>query len=236
MTSERGVSRGVFYGASVLLFVASSVLTIVWGASMSAMGGMPMPGGWSMSMTWMRMPGQSWAEVAAIFVGMWTVMMVAMMLPSLVPVLWRHHQAMERAGGSRAGGLTAIVGAGYFHIWAMFGLAVFPLGVALAAVVMREPAVARAAPFAAGLVVLIAGILQFSGWKARQLDCWRMALGDGRAPVIDARTAWRAGVMLGIHCITCSLGPMAVLLVLGVMDLRVMAIVGAAITAERIVN
>ena len=54
------------------------------------MGDMPMPGGWAMSMMWMRMPGQTWPGAAASFLGTWTAMMVAMMLPSLVPMLWRY--------------------------------------------------------------------------------------------------------------------------------------------------
>jgi hypothetical protein len=40
---------------------------------MSAMG-MPMPGGWTMSMAWMRMPGQTWLGAATSFLGMWVVM------------------------------------------------------------------------------------------------------------------------------------------------------------------
>ena len=57
MGSERASQRA-FVGVSALLFAASAAGTIVWRASMSAMGGMPMPGGWTMSMAWMRMPGQ----------------------------------------------------------------------------------------------------------------------------------------------------------------------------------
>ena len=56
MASDRA-SEQAFFGVSALLFAASAALTIVWCASMSAMGGMPMPGGWTMSMAWMRMPG-----------------------------------------------------------------------------------------------------------------------------------------------------------------------------------
>ena len=84
MASERA-SRHGFFGVSALLFVASAALTIALGESMSAMGEMPMPGGWTMSMAWMRMPGQTWPGAAASFLGMWVAMMVAMMLPSLVP-------------------------------------------------------------------------------------------------------------------------------------------------------
>jgi len=52
MASERA-SQQAFLGVSALLFAASATVTIVWCASMSAMGEMPMPGGWTMSMAWM---------------------------------------------------------------------------------------------------------------------------------------------------------------------------------------
>lgn len=75
MASDR-VSQQAFLAISALLFAASAALTIHWCASMSAMGGMPIPGGWAMSMAWMRMPGQTWPVAAASFLGMWVVMMV----------------------------------------------------------------------------------------------------------------------------------------------------------------
>ena len=125
MASER-VSQRVFFGVSALLFVASAAVTIVWGASMSAMGGMPMPGGWTMSMAWIRMPGQTWPGAMASFLGMWVVMMVAMMLPSLVPMLWRYRQAVGRPGEAGLGRLTALVGAGYFFVWTVVGKAANP--------------------------------------------------------------------------------------------------------------
>src|ERR1700686_1932211 len=110
-------SHNAFFGVSVLLFAASAAVTMVWCASMSAMGEMPMPGGWTMSMAWMRMPGQTWLGAAASFLGMWLVMMVAMMLPSLLPLLWRYRQVIGRSGETRLGRLTALVGAGYFFVW-----------------------------------------------------------------------------------------------------------------------
>jgi predicted metal-binding membrane protein len=235
MTSERA-SQHASPGASALLFAAwaaSAAATIVWCASMSAMGGMPMPGGWTMSMAWMRMPGQTWPGAAASFLGMWVVMMVAMMLPSLVPMLWRYRQAVDRRGERRIGWLTAVVGVAYFFVWTVFGLAAFPLGVALAAIEMQEPALARAVPLAVGMVVLIAGSLQLTAWKAHQLACCREASGGQVLPA-DAGTAWRHGLRLGLDCSRCCGVLMVLLLVLGVMDLRAMAVVTAAITAERL--
>jgi predicted metal-binding membrane protein len=191
-----------------------------------------MPGGWTMSMAWMLMPGQTWAGAAASFLGMWVVMMVAMMLPSLVPVLVRYRQAVATTGGTRLGWLTAIVGAAYFAVWTLFGLAAFPLGAALATIEMQQPALARAVPLAAGVTVLIAGAVQFTAWKAHHLACYREA--PGRTLPADAGTAWRHGVRLGLHCGHCCAGLMLILLVVGVMDLGAMAVVAAALTAERL--
>jgi len=231
--SERASQRA-FFGVSALLFVASAAVTIIWCASMSMMGGMPMPGDWTLSMAWMRMPGQTWPGAAASFLGMWVVMMVAMMTPSLVPMLYRYRQAVGGPGESRINRLTALVGAGYFFVWTVFGMAAFPLGVALAAVEMEEPALSRAVPIAVGVVVLYASFLQFTAWKARHLACCRELPGRGRTLPADANTAWRHGVRLGLHCARCCVGLIAILLVIGVMDLWAMAVVAAAITVERL--
>jgi len=120
---------------------------------------------------------------------------------------------------------------GYFFVWIAFGMAAFPLGIALAAIEMEQPALARAVPLA---VVLIAGALQFTAWKAHHLACCRQTPGRARTLPADAGTAWRYGLRLGPHCGYCSAGLTATLLVIGIMELRAMAVVTAAITAERL--
>src|SRR5258708_2968311 len=137
-------SERAFFALVGLLFTVSGAATIIGCASMSAMREtpmpeMPMPGNWTMSMTWMRMPGQTWLGAAVSFLSMWIAMMVAMMLPSLTPVLLRHRQALASRGETRLGRLNALVGFGYFSVWTVFGMAAFPLGVALAAMEMRLP-------------------------------------------------------------------------------------------------
>ena len=229
MASERA-----FLGVSALLFAASAVATLVWCASMSAMGGMPMPGGWTMSMAWMRMPGQTWPGAAVSFLAMWLVMMAAMMLPSLVPMLRRYRQAVGGTGEIAVGRLTVLVGAGYFLVWTLFGMIAFPLGVALAQVAMEQPTLARAVPVAAGVIVVTAGVFQFTAWKAHHLACCRELSARCRILPADADSAWRYGLNLGFHCSCCCIGLTAVLLVIGVMDLRAMAVVAAAITIERL--
>ena len=227
-------SQQAFFGISALVLVASAAVTVLWSGSMSAMGEMPMPGGWTMSMMWMRMPGQTWPSAAMSFLGMWVVMMVAMMLPSLVPMLWRYLQAIGTTGRTDSGWLTALVGAGYFSVWTVLGMIAFPLGVALTKLEMQWPALSRAVPMVVGVVVSIAGLLQFTAWKAHHLASCRDVVGCGRKLQTDARAAWRHGVRIGLHCSCCCANLTAVLLVVGVMDLRAMAVVTAAITCERL--
>jgi len=233
MASDRA-SQQAFLGISALLFADSAALTIAWSGSMSGMGEMPMPGGWTMSMAWMRMPGQTWPGAAASFLGMWVVMMVAMMLPSLVPVLWNYRKAVSGANERHPGWRTSLVGAGYFFVWTVFGVAIFPFGVALAAVAMRQPAISRGVPLATGVVILIAGTLQFTAWKGRQLACCRDESTRCIAPPASAESALRHGVQLGLRCGPCCANLMVILLAAGVMNLGAMAVVTAAITVERV--
>lgn len=104
-------SRRVFGGVSALLFAASTGTAIVACTSMPAVGTLPMPGGWALSMAWMRMCGQTWSGAVASFLGMWVVMMAAMMLPSLLPVLWRYRRAIGD-GGTGPYRQVALLGAG----------------------------------------------------------------------------------------------------------------------------
>jgi predicted metal-binding membrane protein len=233
-TSRRAARATFFLGTAALLFAASVAATIARHASMAAMGELPMPGGWMLSTLWTRMCGESWPRVAASFLGMWGVMMLAMMLPAVMRVLWRYRLRIDNAGGQAADRLTALVGTGYFLIWMAQGIAIFPLGAALAAVEMGEPGLARAVPLAAGVIVMLAGLVQFTAWKAHHLACCREAPGQDRAWPANASTALRHGLRVGLHCAACSAGLTTTLLVLGVMDLLTMMMVTAAVTAERL--
>jgi predicted metal-binding membrane protein len=165
---------------------------------------------------------------------MWTVMMVAMMLPSLVPMLCRYREAVGRLSAARLGRLTALAGIGYFFVWTMVGIAAFPLGMALASVAMQQPALARAVPATIGTVVLLAGAAQFSAWKAHHLACCRESPGRGCAASGTPGAAWRYGLRLGVHCSCSCAGLTMILLTIGVMDLRAMGAVTAAITVEHL--
>ena len=87
-------------------------------------------------MMWMQMPGQSWLGAAAAFLSMWVAMMAVMMLPSLVPMLWRYRAAVAITDSKHAMRLIALVAVGYFFIWAVLGFLVFLSGSEFAALAM----------------------------------------------------------------------------------------------------
>ena len=223
-----------FFIIAALVFVASAAVTVIWCASMSAMEGMSMPGGWTMSMTWMRMPGQSWLAAATTFLGMWVVMMVAMMLPPLMPMLRRYRQAVGGFGNAHVDRLTACVAVGYFAVWTLLGIVLFPVGVLLASLAMHVPALASKVPIIAGAVVAIAGAMQFTPWKTHYLNCCRHSLEGGCSLRPDSSTAWRHGLYLGLRCCYCCASHTAALLMVGVMSPGAMIVVAAAISAERL--
>jgi predicted metal-binding membrane protein len=152
------------------------------------------------------------------FVAIWTVMMVAMMLPPLIPVLRRYPHPLALA-------------AGYFLVWAAFGTAAYLGGMFLLQAMSMSPLLTRVVPLGAGVVLLTIGLVQFSGWKVRHLSCCR-ASAPGRGQ--DVRSVWWDGVRLGWHCCRCCVALMALLFILGMMNLEVITLVGILIAAERL--
>lgn len=209
---------------AALGFVASAATTVRWSTSMTDIGGIPMSGGWTMSPMWMPMCGDSRAGAFVMFVGMWTVMMVAMMLPSLVAQLWRHRSSPVH--------LIGVAAFAYFVVWTLIGMAAYPAGTLLAALQAQVPGIANSTPLAAGAAILILGLLQFTASKARRLACCR---GDFRSRAFaSCSEAWRHGLRLGMRCVVCCANLMGVLIALGMMSVAPMAFVTAAITLERV--
>jgi predicted metal-binding membrane protein len=149
-------------------------------------------------------------------------------------MLWRYRRAVMRTGQRRLWRLTILVGLGYFFVWALCGMAVFPLGVALVEVEMQQATLASAVPVAAGVAVAIAGAIQFTAWKAHHLSLCREEPGRNVSLAADSGFAWRQGVRFGLHCANSCANLTALLVVVGVMDLRAMVVVTAAITLERL--
>ena len=176
----------------------------------------------------------TWYTAAGGYLVMWMAMMVPMMAPSLVPMLSRYRRSVRGADGIHLHALTALVGVGYFVVWAVLGAAAWAAGAGVMAVEMRWRSLAQWLPVAAGAVLLSAGGLQLTSWKARQLALWREGSRCGCPPVPGPLGAWRHGLRLGVRCSLCCASLMVALLAVGMTDLVAMAAVALAISAERL--
>jgi predicted metal-binding membrane protein len=182
----------------------------------------------------MTMPHQTWPTAMAVHVGIWMAMMVPMMLPSLIPTLSWYRRSVRGAHETSLDGLTALVVMGYLAVWAAIGLAVSAAGAGVMAAEMRWGDLAAWRPVAAGVVLLMAGGVQFTIWKARRLADWRDGPRRGGPPAPDALGAWLHGLGLGARCSLVCASLMLALLAIGMMDLIAMAAVTLAIAGERL--
>jgi predicted metal-binding membrane protein len=198
--------------------------------------GMPMPGGWSMSMAWMNMGGQSPTGHALMFVSMWTVMMIAMMLPSVMPVVLLHRRLLisrvER--GDAASGSHMLLLAGYFSVWAAFGLLAYAIGMTISTAAMRDARVSLLVPAASGATLIAAGLYQVTRWKRACLRHCRSPLElFSRHQIRRSRDSWTFGVHHGAYCAGCCWGLMAIQLAVGVMSIPLMLAVAVVILLEK---
>jgi predicted metal-binding membrane protein len=198
-------------------------------------GGMVMPGGWTMSMMWMVMPGANLWSAAAMFLLMWQAMMVAMMLPSTWPMLALYRRVAIFRELSYAALGTLIVGAGYFAVWLGFGVVAFAVGLSVSNWAMHSALISQLAPRAAGLGLVLAGTYQLTPLK-------QACLKHCREPVLYLSHAWQPGLRgafrLGLHhgafCAACCWALMLIQMLLGMMNLAVMIAIAAIIGTERL--
>lgn len=182
----------------------------------------------------MLMPGMmQWgpADLALVF-AMWAVMMLAMMLPTAWPMVRTFAVLSARSSDAR-GRTTAFVGA-YLLVWAGFSLGITLLQWALQAADWMTPMMVLRSPTVAGALLIAAGIYQFTALK-------QACLATCRTPLAFLMTewrpglsgAWRMGLRHGVLCAGCCWLLMALLFVLGVMNLAWIAVLAAFVLLEK---
>ena len=152
-------------------------------------------------------------EALGPFLGTWTVMMAAMMLPSATPMILLHRLGAD--GRLRTQLWSAAFVAGYLVVWASVGIVVWGAAMAASAIVTQEE---RAVAVAA--ILLIAGVYQFTPLKS---TCLRAC----RTPADFLLTHWhrglsgqlRLGVEHGLYCLGCCWALMALFVGVGAMSL-----------------
>jgi predicted metal-binding membrane protein len=189
-----------------------------------------------MSMAWMRMASQSPLAHAGMFLVMWTAMMIAMMLPSVMPVVLLHQRLISHRieQGRQAAGSQVFLLAGYFSVWAAFGIVAYAAGMTLAGAAMRSIRVSLFIPAATGAALAAAGVYQLTPWKQICLRHCRSPLEFfARHDIRGAGDSWRFGLHHGAYCAGCCWGLMVIQLALGVMSLPTMAVVALVILLEK---
>src|SRR5438552_15740884 len=167
-----------------------------------------------------------------VFLGMWLAMMVAMMFPTIGPMVLAHRVVVRH----RAEGWPPTAGfvLGYLFIWTAIGL--LPLGAFLA--FRNLPATIGLSLWLrllAGAILLVAGLYQFTPWKSFCLKACRspFAFILGHDFGGGTRSAFRAGASHGAYCLGCCWALMSVLVVVGLMNLVWMVAVALIFLAEK---
>ena len=150
------------------------------------------------------------------FVGIWVTMTAAMMLPTVLPhVAWFARRVA-----------ALLFALGYIAVWMAYGLGVYAVYRLVTSFDTGWLAWDEAGPYAAGVVIVAAGLYELTPLKRRSLRRCRMFPDDSGA--------LRSGLAHGLDCVGCSGGLMLVLFAAGVMSLFWMAVVAGAIFAEKV--
>lgn len=208
-----------------IAFALLSVAGLGWWWSISAAGGMDR----DMAMGAAGEMGSSAMSLAAFLVA-WVAMMAAMMLPAVLPVV----RLYARAAGRATVAPLAVFLAGYAAIWSSMGLPVFVLWRRLEGPLADG---STAAGRLAGAVLLASAAYQLSPLKAACLRHCRSPLSLFMQHGHDLRRptgAFVTGARHGLYCLGCCWMLMAVLVVLGTMELRWMAVIAAVIVLEKV--
>ena len=179
--------------------------------------------------------GEPWPVVrVVIFVAAWTLMSVAMMLPSSLPVV-----AVFRTITRGAWALVALLVAGYLSIWGLFGLLAFLADGALHALLDAMPRLARRADLIPAGALLTAGLFQFSPLKHSCLVQCRSPVGFVVQRWQGGRRSLRAfslGMRHGVFCVGCCWGLMLLMFGVGGINLGWMLALGAIMFVEKAVE
>ncbi|MGA7416885.1 MAG: DUF2182 domain-containing protein [Acidimicrobiales bacterium] len=175
---------------------------------------------------WSALGGFGW------FLGVWVVMMAAMMLPSVAPTVALY----SRMTRNRSAVLPLMFVGGYLFTWTVAGLAAFALGVGGSAVAGTSLDWNHAGRVLAGVTLLVAAAYQLSPLKNVCLAKCRSPLGMLLGSWRDGEVgALRMGMKNGAWCFGCCWALMASLFALGVMSVLWMAVVAGLIAIEKTV-
>lgn len=219
--------RRLVLSAMVLLATLAWTYTVYLGVQHPMMAG---------TMTMPTMLQWSTADVVFMFI-MWSLMMFAMMLPSVTPTVMIFGRVREKR--KVTGRIYAPTGAfvsGYLLVWVGFSLLATSANWLLHTGGSMSSMMGKVGPLTGGLFLIVAGAFQWTPLKNACLE-------HCRSPMSFLMQHWREGnsgaTLMGLHhgiyCLGCCWLMMLLLFVLGVMNLPWVAVLTIVVLAEKII-
>jgi predicted metal-binding membrane protein len=178
--------------------------------------------------------GPSPVVTAGLFVFGWLLMIVAMMLPSSIPLVVTFSRLVGRR--RRPGRLVGLLLVGYLAVWTAFGLAAWAADRVVHAAVEALPWLAAHPELILGSTLLIAGLWQFSPLRDRCLEECRSPLGfvlNRWRGTSERREAFALGIAHGAFCVGCCWSLMLVMFGVGMSSLVAMLVLGGVTAVEK---
>jgi len=171
---------------------------------------------------------------ASLFAVGWMLMIVAMMLPSSLPLVVTFSALVRRR--RRPGQLVVLLLAGYLLVWGAFGLAAWIADRGIHAAVDALPWLAEHPQIIIATTLAAAGLWQFSPLRDRCLDECRSPLGfvlNRWRGTSERREALTMGIAHGAFCVGCCWSLMLVMFGVGLASLSAMLVLGAITAVEK---
>jgi predicted metal-binding membrane protein len=197
----------------------------------------------AMEMSGMDMPGmvmvdtEPWGAVTVLLLFiMWTVMMVAMMVPSAAPMILAFLTVNKsRSANNRPLAPVGIFLLGYLAVWTPYSAAATLAEWGLHQATLLSTTMSATSPALNSAIFIAAGIFQLTPLK-------QSCLKHCRSPLSFLMSEWREGakgafimgVRHGAYCMGCCWILMALLFVAGVMNLFWVAVITLLVMAEKV--
>jgi predicted metal-binding membrane protein len=167
---------------------------------------------------------------------MWAVMMAGMMIPSAMPMVMIFDKLRrQRHPGKTAIQYTGLFVAGYLAAWTAYSFFAALAQGWLHNKALLDMNAAATSPLLGGLVLMAAGGYQFTKWKNACLRYCRSPLGYLMTEWRDGLDgAFRMGVQHGAFCLVCCWMLMALLFIVGVMNLLWGVVITVYVLIEKV--
>lgn len=217
----------IIISALVLLSVIAWMATVYYSHGMNSQMSMQMPG--------MEQQPSLIVE-ASLFLGMWIVMMVAMMFPAAAPMVIIFSNLHQNRKAKNKGFIpTWVFVTGYLLVWTFFGVLAYFIDLIVGHFAMSFPNLHEYGSLIGGAVLIAAGLYQLTPLK-------NVCLKHCRSPLHFIMHRWREGYLgalimgmdHGAYCLGCCWGLMLVLFVVGIMNIAWMGILTLVIFVEKI--